>query len=70
MKTYEYWRARATGRIWAVKMLDGVVVGCCGPLEPHECEEEFLKALDYSPEGATWTEAHRDGYDLYEPVKV
>jgi hypothetical protein len=68
MKTYEYWRERDTGEVWAVKLLDGVVTGCCGPLDPSELEEQFLRTFDYSAERAAWTEAHRDAFDLYALV--
>jgi hypothetical protein len=70
MRTYEYWRERETGHVWAVELSEGVVVGCCGPLHPSELEERFLPTLDYSPERAAWTEAHRDAFDLFELVKT
>ena len=70
MKTYEFWRERGTGEIWAVELLDGVVVGCCGPLTRSEVEERFLRTFDYSPARAAWVEAHRDAFDLHDVVHV
>ena len=70
MKTHEYWRERETGEVCAVELLDGVVVGYCGPLNASELEEQFLKTLDYSPERAAWIEAHRDAFDLYSLVRA
>jgi len=64
MKTYEYWRERETGQIWAVEFVDGIVVGCCGPLDCDELEQRFLPTLDYSVERAAWVEAHREAFDL------
>ena len=69
MKTFEYWRERETGEVWAVELLEGVVVGCCGPLDPSELEEQFLKAFDYTAERATWVEANRDAFDLHQLVR-
>jgi hypothetical protein len=64
MKTYEFWRERATGRLWAVELRDGVVVGCCGPLHRSDVEAQFLPTLDYSPERAGLMEADREAFDL------
>jgi hypothetical protein len=69
MKTFEYWRERESGEVWAVELLDGVVAGCCGPLGPGELDERFLATFDYAPERAAWTETHREAFDLFELVK-
>lgn len=52
MKSYEFWRERATGEVWAIELVEGVVGGCCGPLDQSEIEEQFLKTFDYSPRRA------------------
>lgn len=65
MKTFEFWRERSTGEVWAVELLEGVVVACCGPLGHDDLEERFLPGLDYAPDRAGWVEAHRDAFDLY-----
>jgi hypothetical protein len=65
MKTYEFWRERGTGEVWAIELLEGAVVGCCGPLDQSEIEEQFLPTFDYSPERAAWTEERRDLFDLH-----
>ena len=70
MKTYEFWRERASGEVWAVELLMGVVVGTCGPLDHSEIEEEFLDALDYTAERSTWIETRRDAFDPYDPTLV
>jgi hypothetical protein len=70
MKSYEFWRERATGSIWAVELLQGVVVGCCGPLARSEIEERFLRTFDYGPARAAETEANRDAFDLYDIVEA
>lgn len=46
MKTYEFWRERRTGEVWAIELLEGAVVGCCGPLDHSELDEKFLEAFD------------------------
>lgn len=66
MKTHEFWRERATGEIWAVELVDGAVVGRCGPLDHSELDEGFLATFDYARDQAAWTEEHRDAFDLYE----
>lgn len=70
MKTYEFWRERGTGQVWAIELLEGVVVGACGPLDHSELCEEFLKAFDYAAERSAWIEAHRDAFDLYDLTQV
>jgi len=65
LKTYEYWRERATGHVWAIELVDGVVVGCCGPLDRDELEERFLPTLDYSGELAAWAESTREDFEPY-----
>ncbi len=65
MKTYEFWREHETGEIWAIELLEGVVVACCGPLDHSETEEQFLATFDYAPDRAAWVEKHRDAFDLY-----
>jgi hypothetical protein len=70
MKTYEFWREGGTGKIWAVELLEGIVVGCCGPLDHSELEEQFLETFDYSEERAPWVEGHRDAFDLYAIAQV
>lgn len=66
MKTCEFWRERATRETWAIELLDGIVFGCCGPLDHSEVEEQFLESFDYSPLRAAWVEGHRDAFDLYD----
>lgn len=69
MKMYEFWRERRTGEVWAMKLFEGVVVGCCGPLDHSELDEKFLEAFDYSPDRSAWIEEHRDAFDLYDLVR-
>lgn len=69
MKTYEFWRERRTGEVWAIELVEGAVVGCCGPLDHGDLDQEFLGAFDYSSERAAWVEAHRDAFDLYELIE-
>jgi hypothetical protein len=70
VKAYELWRERETGEIWAVRLVDGTVVGCCGPLASHDRDNRSLSSLDYAPDGADWIEGRRDDVDLAEPTVV
>jgi hypothetical protein len=66
MRTYEFWRECASGSIWAVALLDGVVVGCCGPLTWSEIDERLLPAFDYDVERGAVVEGHRERFELFD----
>ena len=68
MRTHEFWRNRSGG-VWAVELVEGVVAGCCGPLDASEIEDEFLPHLEYSAREAEWIEAHRTEFELFEPAR-
>jgi hypothetical protein len=70
MRTYEFWREHATGSVNAVVLVQGIVVGCCGPLTWSEIEERFQPAFDYSAERAALIEANREEYELFELVEA
>lgn len=64
MTTYELWRERETGEVWAIRLVDGAVAGCCGPLAAREREPMFLGGFDYTPERAEWVDTHREAFEL------
>ena len=64
MVTYEFWRNRRTGEVLAVKLFDGVVVACCGPLHHDDIDPGFLEDLDYSEADAASVESAREEYAL------
>jgi len=68
MREHEFWRDRASGHVYAVELVDGVVSGTCGPLEQHDIDEHFFAAFDYSSSDAARFEAHRPEFDLHQPV--
>ena len=68
MTTYELWRERENGAVWAVQFREGAVVGCSGPLDLLDRGTRDLSGLDYSPERAEWTDQHRDGFDLVDSI--
>jgi hypothetical protein len=68
MTTHEYWRHAHTGEVWAVRLLDGVVVGCCGPLHHDDLDPDFLPDLDYVEDGAAGIEEAREEFALLELV--
>jgi [lysine-biosynthesis-protein LysW]--L-2-aminoadipate ligase len=70
MRTYEFWREREHGSLWAVALREGVVVGCCGPLTRSEIEERFLPTFDYSAERGAVVETSRDRYELFDVVEA
>lgn len=62
MITYEFWRHGPTGDVRAVKLRDGVVVACTGPLHHDDIEPDFLEGLDYGEEDSAAVEAAREEY--------
>lgn len=68
MTSHEFWRDTRTGEVWAVRLLDGVVVGCCGPLHHDDVDPDFLEDLDYAAEGAASIEAQREEFALLAPA--
>lgn len=62
MISHEFWRHRETGEVWAVKLHDGVVVACSGPLHHDDIDPDFLGGLDYGKEHAAAIEASREAY--------
>ena len=68
--THELWRERKTGEVWAVRLVDGTVIGCCGPLASHDRDARYLRTLDYLGERAEWVDGHREAFDLAEPTAV
>jgi len=68
MITHEFWRHSGTGQVFAVQLLDGIVVACSGPLHHDDIDLAFLDDLDYAEEGATAIEASREEYVLVEAL--
>jgi hypothetical protein len=66
MVSNEYWRHRHTGEILAVKLRQGVVVGCCGPLHHGDIDRDFLDDLDYADDRAAEIESAREEWALVE----
>jgi len=70
MRTYEFWRERGTGDIWAVELEDGIVAACAGPLRPGDIDPAFLDGYDYSPAEAARLEAAREEFDLLDEAAL
>jgi CBS domain-containing protein len=68
VKEHEFWRERNGGDVYAVQLVDGVVTGTCGPLEPNDIDERFLATFDYTDDRASWLEERREGFDLHDPI--
>ena len=66
MIEHEFWRDPRTGEVWAVRLVDGVVAGVCGPLDVEEIDDEFLDSYDYATEPAAQMERERERFSLYE----
>lgn len=68
MITHEFWRDTTTGHLWAVELQDGVIAGCCGPLDWSEIDDRFLDSFDYTPSLVAWMEASREQFELHASV--
>ncbi len=66
MRTYELWRDPASGEVWAIRLVEGVVEGCCGPLPSHDRDPRYLDGLDYSAEQVGRLERDRESFELVE----
>ena len=71
MKTYEFWRERENGEIWAIELADGIVARSCGPLHWSEINPAFLEAgYDYLSEDAAALEAGREDFEPLDEAAV
>jgi hypothetical protein len=52
--TYECWRHRPTGRLWAVKLVDSTVIAACGPLAKHDVFGPVIPYLPFSTREMDW----------------
>jgi len=68
VKEHEFWRGRGDGHVYAVELVDGVVSGMCGPLDPGDVDDRFLATFDYASDRADWVEQHREEFDLHAAV--
>ena len=70
MRTFELWRDRRSGEVWAVRLVEGVVEGCSGPLRPRDRDPRYLDGLDYSVQHADRFERERAEFEVAEPFTV
>jgi hypothetical protein len=59
---YEFWRNRATGEIWAVRLDDGDVDGAFGPLSGRQIDRSCLPVYDYAD--GSFIQRHRERFAL------
>jgi hypothetical protein len=58
---YEYWQHRATGDIWAVKLIDGRIVAAV-EMSPRNVDPVVLQHLPYRTEEARTMEKSRNDF--------
>jgi hypothetical protein len=61
---HQYWRHQATGRLWAVELVDGTLRGVCGPLDPREAVPGLLPVLPFDFRDLRWVRDHADEFVL------
>ena len=69
MTTFEVWRERATGRLWAVRLEAGDVTGAV-PVEPSDINAEWLSTCDYSVAAGDDIQRRRDEFSLVGPGEL
>ncbi len=70
METYEFWRDRESGDLWAVVLRGGIVVASHGPLHWSEITPSYLTGYDYLPDEAASIEARRDDFEQLDAWAV
>jgi hypothetical protein len=71
VRTYEFWRERASGEVWAIELLDGIVVGSCGPLHWSEINPSFLRSgYEYAPDEGAALEGRREEFEPLDEAAV
>ena len=70
MKTYELRRERQTAEVWAVHLVDGAVVGCCGRPARRDREPRLPDSVEHTRKWAEWVDGHADASDVVEPPAV
>jgi len=68
MINYQFWDAPNSGEVFAIRIEDGIVTGCDGPLDHSQVIEADLPLMHYDdcPEDAAWAESTRDDWRLHE----
>ncbi len=57
---HEYWRHEPTGRVWAVELTEGRIVGAAGPLDLRDATIDLLPYLSYDFREVRWIEQERN----------
>jgi len=67
---YQYWDHPTSGETYAIRISDGKVTGCVGPLAHHEITAANLPDYDYfsqeSQDDAAWVAESQDAWTLHE----
>lgn len=61
-KLREHWLHKPTGRLWAIELDDGAVIGACGPLELAAAADVPLDYLTYWTNDVDWIIANRTDF--------
>ena len=67
--TFEVWRERATGRLWAVRLEIGDVTGAVR-VEPAEINPEWLSSCNDSVAAGGDVQRRRDEFSLVGPGEL
>jgi hypothetical protein len=64
--TFNLWHHIPSKRVYAIRLTDGRVTGCVGPMAFKDCHRVDVRHLSYDkhPELAAWADQHQDEFDL------
>lgn len=67
-RTYAFWLHNKSGCLYAIRQEDGVVTGCCGPVNFIHADRSRLEDYHYEDtlEDAFWVQDNEAGFSLYE----
>jgi len=63
MTAYQYWSHKRSGETWAVQIIDGQVVGACGPLY-HSDRPRDMRDFEYDRDEGEKINKHAGDYRL------
>ena len=55
----EFWLHKPSGRVWAVEVEDGEVVGVAGPVRARDTDPVLLDHLPYDSRDVPWVTRNR-----------
>ena len=65
MIEYQYWVHKRSGETYAVEIVNGQVVGACGPLYYEDYQTDMTE-FEYDKEDGEWVQNNKNDFRLEE----